>query len=516
MTIQTQPYQPSQPSDLALIKGHQTPRIWTPPKVDLTKRENSYGYNVIDFGKLIGLPLDPWQEWLVIQIGELSLELDDKGNRVPQKDRVVLLVARQNGKTLLVELLSLYWMFVERHKSIYGMNATLTDALKVMQELSEFAHASDILRPLILKTKEGNTDPSFQTREGSIYRPVAANERGGRGSRIQRAIIDETRLHKDWKAYNAIIPAMSAQKNRQAIFLTNAGYDDSIVLNSLRKSALDYIETGTGDEHLGIYEWSAPDTANIYDPQTWAYANPSLGLRKSHNAMKSEADTAKTGSTEEANFKTEHLCMHVKAYDAAIDAAKWSESFVEELDWSSTSRASAMFLDVAWSQNRATLAVSYVRPDGKSQLGVFQEWRDANAMAQLESDLPAILAENKPRAFGWMSGPAASKSFLKQLKVPGVQIEQLKGDVPTACMTFTDLVRDGMIVHGSPSNDLLTVQVTSAAKKQREDGQFTFTRSGVSDCDAVYASAGAVLLARSLPPLQPLRYISPDDGEEDE
>jgi phage terminase large subunit-like protein len=515
MTIEIQPQTPSQSSALLSIKGHQKPRLWTPPQLDVYKPENSYGHNVIEFGKLIGLPLDPWQEDLVIQLGELSHELDDKGNRVPLKRRVLINLPRQNGKTLLVELLSLYWMFVEKHPLILGMNANLSDALDVMTELSELAHSSELLAPLIRRTKEGNTDPKFQTKEGSTYKPVAATEKGGRGKRAQRAVIDELRLQKDWKAYNAAIPAMSAQKNAQAIFITNAGFDNSVVLNSLRAAALEYIDTGSGDPHLAIYEWSAPDGADIYDPNVWAIANPSLNIRKTFIAMQGEAAIARTGSTEEANFRTEHLCQHVKAMDSAVDADKWKSCYVDSLDWSGLAKRSVLFLDIAGNSKRATLVAAYTREDGKTQLGILKEWRDENAMSQLEADLEAILKKNKPRAFGWMPiGPAAAKATLKNLKVPGIAIEQYTGEVADACMTFADLVRDAMVVHSSDTNDLLSLQVTSAAKKHQGD-RWKFDRKG-GNYDAALAAAGAVLLARSLPPRKTARLIGPDDGQEDE
>jgi hypothetical protein len=71
---------------LSELRGHQTPRVFTPPLRELTP-ETSYGFKVIQFAKFIGMPLDEWQEWLVIHLGEL---LD---NGKPRFTRVLILVA---------------------------------------------------------------------------------------------------------------------------------------------------------------------------------------------------------------------------------------------------------------------------------------------------------------------------------------------------------------------------------------------------------------------------------------
>jgi hypothetical protein len=54
-----------------LVLGAVVPRLWTPPLRDLEDEESSWGYDFIDFCELIGWPLDPWQVWLAIHLGEL-------------------------------------------------------------------------------------------------------------------------------------------------------------------------------------------------------------------------------------------------------------------------------------------------------------------------------------------------------------------------------------------------------------------------------------------------------------
>jgi hypothetical protein len=74
-----------------------------------------------------------------------------------------------------------------------------------------------------------------------------------------------------------------------------------------------------------------------------------------------------------------------------------------------------------------------------------------------------------------------------------VKIEQ----VP-ACEGLADLVDNRRLVH---SDDQLTnAHVAASIRKDQGDG-WRFARRGAGRNDAAYAAAGAVYLARTLPPL---------------
>src|SRR5690349_15886926 len=96
------------------VLGSTVPRLWTPPMRELTP-ETSFGFDVVDFARdVVGRPLDPWQEWVVIHAGEL---LEDGR---PRFRKVLVLVSRQNGKTELGVMLTLFWLFVERVPLVLG------------------------------------------------------------------------------------------------------------------------------------------------------------------------------------------------------------------------------------------------------------------------------------------------------------------------------------------------------------------------------------------------------------
>lgn len=56
------------------------------------------------------MELRPWQKWLLIH----ALELNEDGSYRFKK--VIVLVARQNGKTMLASVLSSWWLFVDSQR----------------------------------------------------------------------------------------------------------------------------------------------------------------------------------------------------------------------------------------------------------------------------------------------------------------------------------------------------------------------------------------------------------------
>jgi phage terminase large subunit-like protein len=110
-----------------------------------------------------------------------------------------------------------------------------------------------------------NGEQQMTTVHRARYKVAASNRRGGRSLSIDRLILDELREHHDWSAWNAAVPAMNARPNAQVFAISNQGDDAAVVLESLRSSALTFIDTGEGDPRLGLFEWSAPDGCDVDD-----------------------------------------------------------------------------------------------------------------------------------------------------------------------------------------------------------------------------------------------------------
>ena len=93
------------------LLGSVEPRLFTPPLRPLN-RETSRGFAAIDFARYAGTPFLPWQEWLAVH----ALETTPDGR---YRFRVVLvLVARQNGKSTWKRGITLFRMYLREHARV--------------------------------------------------------------------------------------------------------------------------------------------------------------------------------------------------------------------------------------------------------------------------------------------------------------------------------------------------------------------------------------------------------------
>src|ERR1700759_1594092 len=115
------------------LLGREEPRLFTQPLRPLT-RETSRGYEVIDFAEMVGEPLLPWQKFAVIHALELN---PDGGFRFRT---VLILVARQNGKSSLKRMVSLWRLYID------GARVILGTAQDVKQAREQWTHCIETIR----------------------------------------------------------------------------------------------------------------------------------------------------------------------------------------------------------------------------------------------------------------------------------------------------------------------------------------------------------------------------------
>lgn len=491
----------------APVVGSATPRLATPPLRELTPA-TSYGFDVIDFAdRVLGITLDPWEREAAIRMGEL---LPDGR---PRFRMVLIIVARQNGKTLLCRVLTLYWMFIEQHPMILGTSSSREYAKESWRKVIEMAQANHWLSAELDARAVRQTigEEEFRTTGGSRYRFSAANRKAGRSLTIHRLIMDELREHHTWDTYRAAVAAMNAVADAQAVAITNQGDARAVVLESLRADALDCISRGDTDTNKCLLEWSAEPGADPCDPHALAQANPNLGTRIDVATLLAEARRAvSSGGEELATFRTEILCQKVESLVQSVDHESWDASACESMpDLSEHRDKVALCLDVSLDRKHATLVACAVIDD-VAYLEVVKSWNGAACLAAVRTELGDIIRRVRPKRFGWFpNGPAASISpaLRKEAsRMPrGTTVEELAAELTAVSMGFADRVLAGQVRH--PGDELLTAHVKCAGPKQQGDG-WVFSRrkvaasetSKANSIDGAYAAAGALHMALTLPP----------------
>lgn len=349
----------------AKLYGSEIPRIWTRPLAELTP-ETSRGFEAIQFAEdVVGLDLLPWQKWLLIH----ALELNPDGTF--RFRTVVLLVSRQNGKSTLMQVLTLWRMYVDGAKLVIGTAQNLDIAEEQWLGAVEMAEGVPDLSDQIERVVKVNGKKALELVDGERYKVAAANRKGGRGLSGELVLMDELREHSNWDSWSAVTKTTLARKSAQVWAASNAGDAASIVLRFLRKLAhaalgnpdgLDDVSTvaddGNGDaDTLGIFEWSAPPGVSVWDRAGWAQANPSLNYTLPEAALASAARTDPEGI-----FRTECLCQWL---DTTADGPFPEGSWEAGADRESKRDGDYMFcVDVSWDRTTAHIGVAGRRSDG--------------------------------------------------------------------------------------------------------------------------------------------------------
>lgn len=247
------------------LRGSTTPRISTPPLVTgrrgpcgcgcaLTP-QTSLGFSAVDFATdVIGVPPLPWQRWLLIH----ALELNPDGSF--RFRTVLILVARQNGKTSIIEVKNLWKLFVLQVPLVVSTAQDLDVSEESWDKAIEIIESIPDLDAELAHVNKVNGKKYFRLSSGSRWKPKASTRRSARGLSGDDVNLDELREHTNWLAWAAVTKTTMARANAQIYAFSNAGDDASVVLNELQeqgRAAAAFPELA--DPSFGYFEWSAPD-----------------------------------------------------------------------------------------------------------------------------------------------------------------------------------------------------------------------------------------------------------------
>ena len=446
--------------------GSETPRGFTPPLRRLTPK-TSLGFAVIEFAEvMLEMTLFPWQKWLLIHMLEL---LPDNSMRFRT---VLILVARQNGKSTLSQVLALWFMYRYHVALVLGTAQDLDVAEEIWQgavdlikEVDEF---DEPLRPelfaLLDRVVATNGKKALVLTTGERYKVKAANRRAGRGLSGDLILLDELREHQSWDAWGAITKTTMARAHALILALSNAGDDTSVVLNYLRKLAhaalgdpdginaedegddplpgLDEVdlEVEIDDEDtLAIFEWSLAPDADINDRDGWGQPNPSLGYA---NGIAEKTIASAVRTDPEPVLRTEVMCQHVKNLDPWKVVRKSTWDALEDLESRIAVNTPVVYAaGVDESRGWGSISKCGRREDGLLHIELVDR---RPGTAWMVSALSGLTAD------AWSGsvviddhGPAAS--LITELEAAGVPIQPTSAqEFARACGQFYDAVTDAV------------------------------------------------------------------------
>lgn len=360
-----------------MLVGHEVPRVFTPPKRELTP-ETSLGYDVIRFATdVLGVTLLPWERWLLIHALEILGDFDGEWHL--RFRTVVVLVARQNGKTLVTTVLTLYFLYMLMAPLVMGVAQELDQAEEAWQAAVDAIQSRSDLNREVRSVKHGNSGKRLNLSGGRRYITKAANRKAGRGKRAPLVIIDELREQTTWDCWNAVSDTILAQLLGLLWCTSNAGDALSVVLRRLRFQAhqalgdpdgwcaqigdsMELVDEDTDlpeDDTLGLFEWSARPERDLWDREGMCEANPSLG----YGFLTERALIGSMRRKKERDARTENLCQFVEAIaQPPFPVGAW-EAGMDEASEIAPDSPLYFAMDVSDDRTRSSIAVCGMRAD---------------------------------------------------------------------------------------------------------------------------------------------------------
>lgn len=460
------------PRRKGVLYGVTQPRLFTPPVRRLT-RTTTLGFEAIEFAEsVLGWTLFPWQKWFL----KHCLELLPDGS--PRFKTIVLMVARQNGKTACVQILTLWKMYMRDAKLTLGTAQKEDTAKEIWRDCLEIAQSIPYLASEIPQrggVTGTNGSIQFKLRSGARYKVGTANRKGGRSLSVDGfVIIDELREQTNWEAWAALTSTVKAKKTGQVMAMSNAGDAASVVLRTLREKNLKAIEDGTANR-VGHFEYSAPEGCDIDDRDGWAEANPSLGWNE---ALTEDVIAASMEADPEDVFRIEQMCQWWTRSASSIFPG---DTWVEKLDpHSFITDDSPLVLSVAAYQKegtigRASICAAGLRPDGRRHVEVISsrpglDWVVDKVVEDYElSGADAVIIQSR--------GAVASR-WIADLRDRGVNVMEFGGgDIAIAHGSFyQSIIAEGDIPKKTfhIGQEALTLAANEAHMKPFSGGLWVF------------------------------------------
>lgn len=294
------------------LLGSQEPSVRIAPKYAQT--DGGDAYDILTIG---GILLDPWQstildDWLAV----------GKDGKWASKS-CGLSVARQNGKTALVQGRSSTGMILYNEQIIYTAHLQKT-ATETFEELAVFFDTPALKKYVKdIKTALGREQIILTT--GARIKFLARTRNGGRGQHGDLLIFDEAQ-ELDEEQHASFLPAISASLNPQTVFIGTPPPPQSVgdVFKKLRSRAI-----AGGTKSVAWAEFSVKEIGDVTDRKRWAATNPAMGRRILESTIAAECEQMSPDM-----FARERLGWwtpdEVKKLDYAINHDDWNACASDE------------------------------------------------------------------------------------------------------------------------------------------------------------------------------------------
>jgi hypothetical protein len=432
----------------------------------------SKGLELIDLATELKIDLMPWQKYFI----EHSHKVKPDGRWASPVN--ICTVARQNGKSFLMQLRILGGLFLWEESLQIGSAHRLSTSLEQFRQLVSVIEGSDYLAKQVKRIRWTHGSEEIETLHGTRF-IVKAGGSAARGvSKPETIHLDELREMTDLESFASLRYTLMAAKNPMILAYTNAGDAASVVLNQFRSRAMASI--GGAIDDIGYFEWSAPtDEVTI---ENAAYSNPALGTTIHPDNIRAVFNDPPDV------VQTEVLCRWVQSIQSCVDSNKWAACADTEFD---LDEEKSTWLAIDLSPDRKFGALVGAQKLGNETFGVklLHTWENPLQLDDkaIANDL-SVYARKYPLEYVLYSR-RTSGAVASRLAPAGIAIYDMDAAYPQACDEMLGAINSGRL-HYKP-NPELTAQMLSAVQLRRGDGGWVIGRRASQS--AVCASVAVAL-----------------------
>ncbi|UFU03449.1 terminase large subunit [Ruania suaedae] len=484
---------------------------------------------------MLKVQLIPWERWLFLHLGELNPD------GTLRFRKALVIVARQNGKTLVAAILAAFFLYVDsvrwaqivnpRDFVIVGAAQKLDIAMKPWTQVRQWGGPDDLKvgiaydRVALLQAgtrmpRMVNGETELVTLEGSVYRPRTFE--GARGYSSARLILDELRQQYDYEGWSAIEKSATAMFDSMLLAFSNAGTYRSVVLKDVREIAHESVEDPDAEWFLA--EWSAEPDAPLDDPRAFAQANPSAGYLPGMTieGLMRTARNAKNKSLERIEVLCQWVTQNVEPYIEPVD---WKDLQVAPSKVKVPKGARTVWaVDTSADRSTTWVAAAVETEDGKPLVTV--RTKRAGIVWAVEY-LKALAEESGHREVALQAQGCPVIELIPLLKDAGLTVHEM--DRPTCAIATGQLhdrvMRDrALVLTEQPDVDLaieggLATQYAENRLWSREKSKPVDIAGVCAETWALYALVNLEPEAKADPPPPPRAAVlqsSAHDGPSEE
>ncbi|MCT8876652.1 terminase large subunit [Shewanella xiamenensis] len=250
--------------------------------------------------------LMPWQIFIVSNIiGWLKKEPHHRSKKhVRRFTEAQLWVARKNGKSALSSGLALYFFLAdgEHGAQVYSVGPSLKQAKIVYEQSTELIQSMPVKHDKAFKRRFDGMHYG-----NSKYQPLANNSSTLDGLSSHLVVCDEIHEWTDRNLYNVMKTSTGIRTQPLMLVISTAGTILDGIAVDLYKRGQRMLDKVIQADHMFTMLYGIDDDDSYFDEDIWFKANPALGLVKTYEEMRKDAEAARDIVSQRNDYLTKHL-----------------------------------------------------------------------------------------------------------------------------------------------------------------------------------------------------------------